>query len=242
MRAWPRLNAYDKRISAIAGEWQERKGHYADGFRRDLDIKIEEYARRVGSCCRRVDFADASAKRKQTLRRAGNTSQAEEEAAISAHRELLSSLSDATMALQRLRNRRELAGKGVYLQEDGKEPEWSWRSLDEPIAGDATDGARGARGHGGGRDASGDPGERADEPERGGGRDLQGAGRHDDLVDRGQQRHLCHPGPAALHLDRLLQPAGRRAGDRYAGGSGRRRQPRRGLFSKARTWFVRPWW
>ena len=35
------------------------------------------------------------------------------------------------MALQRLRNWRELAGKGVYLQEDGKEPEWSWRSIDE---------------------------------------------------------------------------------------------------------------
>ncbi len=125
------LNAYDKRISAMASEWQERKGSYADGFRRDLDIKIEEYARRVALLQERVDFADASAKRKQTLRRAGNTSQAEEEAAISAHRELLSSLSDATMALQRLRNRRELAGKGVYLQEDGKEPEWSWRSLDE---------------------------------------------------------------------------------------------------------------
>lgn len=125
------LTAYEKRISVMASEWQERKGHYADGFRRDLDIKIEELTRRVGLLQERVDFADASAKRKQTLRRAGNTSQAEEEAAISAHRELLVALSDATMDLQRLRNRRDLAGKGVYLQEDGKEPEWSWRSLDE---------------------------------------------------------------------------------------------------------------
>jgi CRP-like cAMP-binding protein len=125
------LNAYNKRISAVASEWQDRKGHYADGFRRDLDLKVDELARRVALLQERVDFADASAKRKQTLRRAGNTSQAEEEAAISTHRELLSSLSDATMALQRLRNRRELASKGVYLQEDGKEPEWSWRSLDE---------------------------------------------------------------------------------------------------------------
>ena len=125
------LNAYENRISAMAAEWQERKGHYADGFRRDLDIKIEEFASRVALLRERVDFADASAKRKQTLRRAGNTSQADEEAAISTHRELLASLSDATMDLQRLRNRRDLAGRGVYLQEDGKEPEWSWRSLDE---------------------------------------------------------------------------------------------------------------
>jgi CRP-like cAMP-binding protein len=125
------LDAYDKRISAMANEWQERKSQYADGFRRNLDIKIEEFAGRVALLKERVDFADASAKRKQTLRRAGNTSQAEEETAISAHRELLSSLGDATMDLRRLRNRRDLAGKGVYLLEDGKEPEWSWRSLDE---------------------------------------------------------------------------------------------------------------
>jgi CRP-like cAMP-binding protein len=125
------LAAYDSRISAMAKEWQERKGLYADGFRRDLDLKIEEFASRVALLQERVDFADASAKRKQTLRRAGNTSQADEEIAISAHRELLSALSDATMDLQRLRHRRELAVKGVYLQEDGKEPEWSWRSLDE---------------------------------------------------------------------------------------------------------------
>ncbi|HTE82334.1 MAG TPA: cyclic nucleotide-binding domain-containing protein, partial [Reyranella sp.] len=125
------LNAYESRISATSKEWQERKTQYADGFRRDLDLKIEEFASRVALLQERVDFADASAKRKQTLRRAGNTSQADEEAAISTHRELQVSLSDATKDLQRLRHRRELAGQGVYLQEDGKEPEWSWRSLDE---------------------------------------------------------------------------------------------------------------
>jgi multidrug resistance efflux pump len=125
------LNTYESRITAMASEWQKRRSQYADGFRRDLDLKIEELASRVTLLQERVDFADASAKRKQTLRRAGNTSQAEEEAAISTHRELLASLSDAQLHLQRLRHRRELAGQGVYLQEDGKEPEWSWRSLDE---------------------------------------------------------------------------------------------------------------
>jgi CRP/FNR family cyclic AMP-dependent transcriptional regulator len=125
------LSAYESRIAATASEWQERKSHYADGFRRDLDLKIEEFGRRIVLLQERVEFADAAAKRKQTLRRAGNTSQADEEAAISSHRELLATLTDATMDLQRLRHRRELAGRGVYLQEDGKEPEWSWRSLDE---------------------------------------------------------------------------------------------------------------
>lgn len=125
------LNTYESRISAVAREWQERRAQYAEGFRRDLDIKIEELVSRVALLQERVDFADASARRKQTLRRAGNTSLADEEAAIATHRELLSSLRDATIDLQRLRHRRDLAGKGVYLQEDGKEPEWSWRSLDE---------------------------------------------------------------------------------------------------------------
>ena len=115
------LSRYDSR-SAMAREWQERKALYADGFRRDLDLKIEEFARRVALLQERVDFADASARRKQTLRRAGNTSQADEEAAISAHRELLSALSDATMDLQRLRHRRELAGKGFTCRRTARSP------------------------------------------------------------------------------------------------------------------------
>jgi hypothetical protein len=34
-------------------------------------------------------------------------------------------------ALERSRERRRLAKQGVFLQQDGKEPEWSWRSIDE---------------------------------------------------------------------------------------------------------------
>ena len=125
------LAVYEKRIAGLASEWQERKASYAEGFRRDLDLKIQEYTRRVALLQERVDFADATATRKHTLRLAGNASQADEEAAISSHRELLASLTDTQMDLERLRHRRSLAERGIYMQEDGKEPEWSWRSLDE---------------------------------------------------------------------------------------------------------------
>ena len=47
------------------------------------------------------------------------------------HRELQVSLTQMEKALERVRERRRLAGQGVFLQQDGKEPEWSWRSIDE---------------------------------------------------------------------------------------------------------------
>jgi hypothetical protein len=125
------LEAYRKRVAALADEWQARKGHYAEAFARDLDLKIEEHRKRIALLQERVDFAAASARRKRTLRAAGNTSQADEDAAESSHRELLATLTDTQMDLERLRHRRELAGRGIYMQDDGKEPEWSWRSLDE---------------------------------------------------------------------------------------------------------------
>lgn len=125
------LIAYQTKITTLSSEWQERKTVYADGFRRDLELKIQELERRVALLQERVDFADATAQRKHALRRTGNASQADEESAVSSHRELLSSHADAAMALERVRHRRDLAGRGIFLQEDGKEPEWSWRSLDE---------------------------------------------------------------------------------------------------------------
>lgn len=125
------LKAYEARISAIDGEWQRRKSQYADGFRRDLDLKIEDLRQRISLLQERVRIAEASAQRKRTLRQGGNTSQADEEAATSTYRELQGSLAQATMDLDRLRNRRSLAERGIFLQDDGKEPEWSWRSLDE---------------------------------------------------------------------------------------------------------------
>ena len=97
---------------------------------------------------------------------------------------------------------RELAGQGVYLQEDGKEPEWSWRSLDElrlemqrteRTARETTEEVATLQA--------------ALENERknlgAATSDFQGPRRHDDLVDRGKHRHLGHARPAALHLDRL---------------------------------------
>jgi len=51
--------------------------------------------------------------------------------ATSSHRELQVAMTQMENALARVRERRRLAGEGVYLQADAKEPEWSWRSLDE---------------------------------------------------------------------------------------------------------------
>lgn len=125
------LAAYDHRVETLTTEWQDRRARYADGFRTDLDLKVEELEHRVALLQERVALAEVTARRKHTLRLAGNSSQADEDAATSNQRELQASLTDTTKELERVRERRKLAQAGVYLQADGKEPEWSWRSLDE---------------------------------------------------------------------------------------------------------------
>ena len=125
------LVAYDNRVSALTREWQDRRSRYADGFRTDLDLRVQELEHHVALLQERVAIAEVTARRKHTLRLAGNSSQADEDAAMSTQRELQASLTDTAKELERVRERRSLAQTGVFLQADGKEPEWSWRSLDE---------------------------------------------------------------------------------------------------------------
>lgn len=125
------LRLYQERVTALAREWAERRARYAEGFRRDLDIDIQDLERRLVLLKERVALAEVSAQRRRSLRATGTGSQADEDVATSTHRELQVAMTQMESALVRVRERRRLAGEGVYLQADGKEPEWSWRSLDE---------------------------------------------------------------------------------------------------------------
>jgi CRP-like cAMP-binding protein len=125
------LAGYDGRLSALVVEWTGRRNRYGDGFARDLDLKIEDLGARLALLQDRVALAELSASRRRTLRASGSGSQADEDVAQASRIELETSLREMTMALERVRHRRALAEAGVFLQDDGKEPEWSWRSLDE---------------------------------------------------------------------------------------------------------------
>ncbi len=125
------LRLYHERVTLLAKEWSERRARYAEGFRRDLDIDIQDLDKRLALLKERVALADASAQRRRSLRASGTASQADEDVATSSHRELQVAMTQMESALARVRERRRLAGEGVYLQADAKEPEWSWRSLDE---------------------------------------------------------------------------------------------------------------
>lgn len=125
------LRLYQERVTLLAKEWSERRARYAEGFRRDLDIDIQDLEKRLALLKERVALADASAQRRRSLRASGTASQADEDVATSSHRELQVAMTQMENALARVRERRRLAGEGVYLQADAKEPEWSWRSLDE---------------------------------------------------------------------------------------------------------------
>lgn len=125
------INQYRDRVSRLSKEWSDRRARYADGFRRDLDLDIHDLEQRLTLLKERVALADASAQRRRSLRVTGTASQADEDVATSSHRELQLSLTQMENALERVRERRRLAEQGVFLQQDGKEPEWSWRSIDE---------------------------------------------------------------------------------------------------------------
>lgn len=125
------VSQYRDRVSGLAREWSDRRARYADGFRRDLDLDIQDLEQRLALLKERVELAEASARRRRSLRVSGTASQADEDLATSSHRELQVSLTQMEKALERVRQRRRLADQGVFLQQDGKEPEWSWRSIDE---------------------------------------------------------------------------------------------------------------
>jgi CRP/FNR family cyclic AMP-dependent transcriptional regulator len=125
------IEQYRDRVTRLGREWSERRARYADGFRGDLDLEIQDLEQRLALLKERVALADASARRRRSLRVSGTASQADEDVATSSHRELQVSLTQMEKALERVRERRRLAEQGVFLQQDGKEPEWSWRSIDE---------------------------------------------------------------------------------------------------------------
>lgn len=125
------LTQFNERVARLEKDWEDRRSRYADGFRQDLDLEIRDLEQRLTLQKERVEIADASARRRRSLRATGTASQADEDAATSSFRESQVTLTQMTMALERVRERRRLAGQGVFLQQDGKEPEWSWRSLDE---------------------------------------------------------------------------------------------------------------
>lgn len=125
------VTQYSERVERLAREWTGRRVRYADGFRRDLDLDIQDLDQRVALLGERETLAEASAKRKRALRSSGATSQADEDLAVSEHRDLQITRTQLAKALERVRERRRLAEDGIFIQQDGKEPEWSWRSLDE---------------------------------------------------------------------------------------------------------------
>jgi CRP/FNR family transcriptional regulator, cyclic AMP receptor protein len=125
------LALYNDRLATLVADWADRKGRYGSGFAHDLDLKMKDLERRASLLKERVTLAEVSASRRRTLRAAGTGSQADEDVARSNELELHARLDEVVEALERLRHRRRLAEEGVFIQEDGKEPEWSWRSLDE---------------------------------------------------------------------------------------------------------------
>jgi len=80
------LTQYNARVLHLEKEWMERRARYADGFRRDLDLEIQDLERRLALQKELVEIAEASARRRRALRVTGTASQAEEDLATSSHR------------------------------------------------------------------------------------------------------------------------------------------------------------
>ncbi|MEJ8571725.1 cyclic nucleotide-binding domain-containing protein [Microbaculum marinum] len=125
------LDTHETRLLTLLEDWNQRTERYADAFRENLDLQIDSLTRRIELLEQRVEYARSSADRMRTLRSTGATTTREAEAAESELRDREALLAEWKTQLDEVRLRRRMASEGIYLQADGKEPEWSWRSRDE---------------------------------------------------------------------------------------------------------------
>jgi multidrug resistance efflux pump len=111
----------------IAAARRARRAAYATAFERELDQRAATAEANLSFITRRLETERAEAGRAEQLRRAGSASAAAAEAATARVAALEAERATIDGELKRVRLRRANTTQGVYLAEDGQEPEWSAR-------------------------------------------------------------------------------------------------------------------
>jgi len=125
-----RLNNYKDRMQSLDQEWQKRTDDYAAGFRGNLDIAINGLRREIDLMRQRATLAKAAMDRKIALSTAGAVSESSQENARRDLLDLQELLAAKEKQLAGAQLRRRLADQGVYIETDGRSPDWAYSSRD----------------------------------------------------------------------------------------------------------------
>ena len=127
------LRAYLARLQDLDADWRARTADYADSFKKNLETDIDGARRELGYVTERLTLEHAVAERKQALARQGNTSQTEADDALAEVMELERMRAALEKTIAHAEERRQAADRGVFLQSDGRNPEWAFQSEDRVL-------------------------------------------------------------------------------------------------------------
>ena len=121
---------YEAEVAALLQDWDRRSRDYAAGYREKLAIESEGLEEEIAFLRQRLDLAVSAAERARTLSRQGYSSTAVEELERQRVLDLEEALASKQRALAEQRLRRQLAERGVFIDEFGRNPDWAYASYD----------------------------------------------------------------------------------------------------------------
>ena len=127
------LRAYLARLQDLDAEWRARTADYAATFEENLETDIDGARRELGYVTERLSLERAVADRKQALARQGNTSQTEADDALAEVMELERMRAELDKTIAQAEERRQAADRDIFLQSDGRSPEWAFQSEDRVL-------------------------------------------------------------------------------------------------------------
>jgi multidrug resistance efflux pump len=127
------LRAYLARLQAFEAVWRGRTAGYADTFKQNLETEIEGARQELHYITERLALERGVADRQLELARQGNTSQSEADAALADVMELERASAELRKTIAQAEERRHAADRGVFLQSDGRNPEWAFQSEDRVL-------------------------------------------------------------------------------------------------------------
>ncbi len=124
------LEAYLSSIRALDEQWRNRTATYAATFRKTLELEIEGTKRELDFIVQRLALEEAVADRQRALASRGNSPQSAADEAEAAVMELERQRAENEQMLARAEQRERATDQGVYLLNDGRNPEWAYQSHD----------------------------------------------------------------------------------------------------------------
>lgn len=127
------LRAYLARLQDLDAQWRARTAGYADTFKQNLATEIEGARREVDYVTERLALERGVADRQLALARRGNASQTDADDALAEVMALERTRAELEKTIAQAEERRQAAERGVFLQRDGRNPEWAFQAEDRAL-------------------------------------------------------------------------------------------------------------